>query len=83
MGILEERLQMINWIESGNRRKDFNKEFEQYINGFYDDYSYIDEYSTNSHCDLMNRALDLGIDVSSRHLSIGDLNKIQRYNRER
>ena len=82
MGMLEERLQKINWIESRNRRKDFDEEFEQYINGFYDDYGYIDEYSTNSHCDLMNKALDLGIDVSSYHLSISDLHKIQRYNRE-
>ena len=74
---------MINWVESSNRKKDFENEFNEYINGFYDDYSYIDDYSENSHCDLMNRALDLGIDVSSCHLSISDLNKIQRYNRER
>ena len=73
MGILEERLQ----------KKKFNREFDEYINGFYDDYIYIDEYSTSSHCDLMNEALLIGIDVSKRKLATSDINKIKRYSRDR
>ena len=73
MGILEERLQ----------KKKFNREFDEYINGFYDDYIYIDEYSTSSHCDLMNEALLIGIDVSKRKLAQSDINKIKRYSRDR
>lgn len=73
MGILEERLQ----------KKKFNREFDEYINGFYDDYIYIDEYSTSSHCDLMNEALLIGIDASKIKLSPSDINKIKRYNRDK
>ena len=70
MGILEETQQ----------RKKFNREFESYLKGFYEDYSYLDEYSVGSHCDLMNQALLLGIDVSSGRLSPSDIHKIKRYN---
>ena len=73
MGILEERLQ----------KKKFNREFDEYINGFYDDYIYTDEYSVGSHCDLMNEALLIGIDVSKRKLAQSDINKIKRYSRDR
>ena len=73
MGILEERLQ----------KKKFNREFEEYIKGFYEDYSYLDEYSTSSHCDLMNEALLIGIDVSKRKLAQSDINKIKRYSRDK
>ena len=77
MGILEERLQ------KKKAERDFNREFEEYIKGFYEDYSYLDEYSTSSHCDLMNEALLIGIDVSKRKLAPSDINKIKRYSRDR
>ena len=77
MGILEERLQ------KKKAERDFNREFEEYIKGFYEDYSYLDEYSTSSHCDLMNEALLIGIDVSKRKLAQSDINKIKRYNRDK
>ena len=77
MGILEERLQ------KKKAERDFNREFEEYIKGFYEDYSYLDEYSTSSHCDLMNEALLIGIDVSKRKLAQSDINKIKRYSRDR
>ena len=73
MGILEERLQ----------KKKFDREFDEYIKGFYDDYIYTDEYSVGSHCDLMNEALLIGIDVSKRKLAQSDINKIKRYSRDR
>ena len=63
--------------------RDFNREFEEYIKGFYEDYSYLDEYSTSSHCDLMNEALLIGIDASKIKLSPSDINKIKRYNRDK
>ena len=77
MGILEERLQ------KKKAERDFNREFEEYIKGFYEDYSYLDEYSTSSHCDLMNEALLIGIDASKIKLSPSDINKIKRYNRDK
>ena len=83
MGILEERLQMMNWLEAGNKRKSFDEEFNEYIESFYDDYGYLDEYSTGNHCDLINEALLIGIDVSKRKLSPSDINKIKRYNRDK
>lgn len=73
MGNLEGRLQ----------KRSFEKEFNKYINGFYDNYSYLDEYSVGSHCDLMNDALLIGIDVSKRKLSSSDIHKIKRYNRDK
>lgn len=63
--------------------RDFDREFDEYINGFYENYSNIDEYSTGNHCDLMNEALLLGIDVSKRKLATSDINKIKRYNRDK
>ena len=77
MGILEERLQK----KKGKR--DFDREFEEYINGFYEDYSDIDEYNIGNHCDLMNEALLIGIDVSKRKLAQSDINKIKRYNKDK
>lgn len=73
MGNLEGRLQ----------KRSFEREFRGYIESFYEDYSYTDEYSTGSHCDLMNEALLLGIDVSKRKLATSDINKIKRYSRDR
>ena len=70
-------------LEGRTQKKKFNREFDEYINGFYDDYIYIDEYSTSSHCDLMNEALLIGIDVSKRKLATSDINKIKRYSRDR
>ena len=77
MGNLEGRTQ------KKKAERDFNREFEEYIKGFYEDYSYLDEYSTSSHCDLMNEALLIGIDVSKRKLAQSDINKIKRYSRDR
>jgi hypothetical protein len=73
MGILEGRTQ----------RKNFNREWEAYINGFYDDYDYLDEYTTGNKCDLMLEAHCYGIDVSSGYLKPSDIHKIKRYNRDK
>ena len=71
MGILEGRTQ----------KKNFNREFEAYAGGFYDDYSYLDEYSNGSKCDLMLEAYYCGCDIS-KPLSQGDKIRVKRYKRE-
>jgi hypothetical protein len=70
-------------LEKTQQRKKFDREFEAYLGGFYDDYSYLDEYSNGSHCDLINEALLLGIDITKGKLNPSDINKIKRYNRDK
>ena len=83
MGILEERLQMMNWLEAGNKRKSFDEEFNEYINGFYDDYSYLDEYSIGSHSDLTTEAWLVGCEVTGNRLKQSDIHKVKRYNKDK
>ena len=64
-------------------KKMFNREFEEYINGFYDDYNYLDEYSTGSHCDLTTEAWLVGCDVTGNRLKQSDIHKIKRYNKDK
>jgi hypothetical protein len=73
MGNLEGRLQ----------RKRFDREFEAYLGGFYDDYSYLDEYSNGSKCDLMLEAYYCGCDVSNGKLKQSDIHKVKRYNKDK
>ena len=78
MGILKENLQMINWVESSNRKKEFERDWINYIFSFEDlevekeDYSYSDK-------DLEARMY--GCDVS-KPLSKSDKLKVKRYRRE-
>ena len=70
-------------LNNSEQKKNFDREFRGYIESFYEDYNYTDEYSIGSHCDLMNEALLIGIDVSKRKLTPSDINKIKRYNRDK
>ena len=64
------------------QRKNFNREWNQYLGGFYDDYSYLDEYSTGSKCDWMTEAYLLGVDVTGK-LKPSDIHKVKRYNKDK
>lgn len=64
-------------------KKMFNREFEAYIGGFYDDYGYLDEYSNGSKCDLITEAFLIGVDVSSNRLKQTDIHKVKRYNKDK
>lgn len=70
-------------LKTTEDKKMFNREFNEYINGFYDDYSYLDEYSTWSHSDLTTEAWLVGCDVNGNRLKRSDINKIKRYNRDK
>lgn len=65
------------------QKKKFNREFEEYIIGFYNDYNYLDEYSNGNKSDLMTEAYLLGCDVSSGRLMPSDIHKVKRYNKDK
>ena len=67
-------------LKISTKKRSFNREWEAYVNGFYDDYDYLDNYNTGNKCDLMTEAQCYGIDVSSGYLNQSDMNKIKRYN---
>jgi len=64
-------------------KKMFNREFAEYVGGFYDDYSYLDEYSVGSSCDLTTEAFLIGVDVSNNRLKQTDIHKVKRYNKDK
>lgn len=70
-------------LERITQKKNFEREWEAYINGFYDDYDYLDEYNAGNKCDLTIEAQCYGIDVSSGYLAQSDMNKIKRYNKNK
>ena len=76
MGILKEDLQMINWVESSNRKKDFEKNWLKYIFSSEDIEIEKDEYSS---IDRDLEAYYCGCDVSAPFLSQSDKLKVKRY----
>ena len=70
-------------LNNSEQKKNFNREFAEYIGGFYNDYSYLDEYTKGSHCDLTTEAYLIGVDVSNNKLKQTDINKVKRYNKDK
>lgn len=79
MGILKEDLQMINWVESSNRKKDFERDWLNYIFNFEDLEVEKEEYSSS---DKDLEAWMCGCDMSAPFLSEGDKIKVKRYRRD-
>lgn len=78
MGILEENLQMINFIETKQQKKGFERDWLSYIFSFEDLEVEKEEYSFTDR-DL--EAYYYGCDVS-KPLSQNDKIKVKRYRRE-
>ena len=78
MGILKENLQMINWVESSNRKKEFERDWINYIFSFED---LEVEKNERSYSDRDLEAYYCGCDVS-KPLSQSDKLKVKRYRRE-
>jgi hypothetical protein len=65
-------------IKETEQKRKFNKEWKNYIGGFYDDYSYLDEYSAGSMTDFTTEAFLIGCDVSGK-IKESDTHKVKRY----
>ncbi|MBZ9693404.1 hypothetical protein [Clostridium sp. M14] len=58
------------------KREQFNREWKQYIDGFYENYERENDFSSN---DFVNSAYYIGIDMSKGRLNRHDMSRIMRY----